>query len=253
MVSVANTGAGTPDPGASAATAAAAGAVAADTTEPLTVIGFGSLLSERSARSTFPDLTDFRLARLRGFRRVFRHPAGVFFERGIVPESDRQQCSSLSVEPCEKASCVVAVMKLPGLDMAALQKREEEYDLVKTDFYNLDGEDEKSAGSGLMCLPLKDDSDFIRRWGEERFQVAYGQYGIKCIWNEEEHRNILPCPVYLRHCVLAAKKAGEVAENSFLDDTFLVDRKTSIRQYLEARPDIMDLQPPDNLKERYNG
>jgi hypothetical protein len=37
----------------------------------MTIAGFGSLLSETSARSTFPNLQNFRLARVRGFRRVF--------------------------------------------------------------------------------------------------------------------------------------------------------------------------------------
>merc|ERR1712107_692300 len=68
-----------------------------DQPQALTVIGFGSLLSEKSARSTFPEATAFRLARVRGFRRVFRHPAGVFFERGIVPDTPgKLECSSLS-------------------------------------------------------------------------------------------------------------------------------------------------------------
>ncbi len=42
----------------------------------MTVAGFGSLLSQKSARSTFPDLANFRLARVRGWRRVFSHTAG---------------------------------------------------------------------------------------------------------------------------------------------------------------------------------
>ena len=42
----------------------------------MTVAGFGSLLSERSARSTFPELTNFRLATIAGWRRVFAHTAG---------------------------------------------------------------------------------------------------------------------------------------------------------------------------------
>lgn len=42
--------------------------------------------------------------------------------------------------------------------------------------------------------------------------------------------DILPCRVYLRHCVLAAKACGEVAYASFLDQTYLADRKTTIRE-----------------------
>eukprot|EP00930_Biecheleria_cincta_P061413 TRINITY_DN46986_c0_g1_i1.p1 TRINITY_DN46986_c0_g1~~TRINITY_DN46986_c0_g1_i1.p1 ORF type:complete len:225 (+),score=52.42 TRINITY_DN46986_c0_g1_i1:63-737(+) len=215
----------------------------------LTIIGFGSLLSEKSARSTFPDLTNFRLARVHGYCRVFRHPAGIFFERGIVPQGS-MEFSSLSVEPAAGRSIVVAVFETAGLDLDALQKREEEYDLVTTPYQQLDG----LEGNGLMCLPLKNDREgFVQRWGEDRFEQSYGRWGLETIWGFGSDSGILPCPVYLRHCVLAAAKAGEEASNSFLDVSFLADRKTSIRQYLEQRPDIMQTQPPESLINRYNG
>lgn len=45
-------------------------------------------LLERSAKSTFPDLVNFRVAKLNGFRRVFAHVAPIFFEREIArPET----------------------------------------------------------------------------------------------------------------------------------------------------------------------
>ncbi|KAM2001650.1 hypothetical protein ACFX15_025463 [Malus domestica] len=50
----------------------------------ISICGFGSLLSERSARSTFPELINFRESRLNGFRRVYAHMAPIFFERGIA-------------------------------------------------------------------------------------------------------------------------------------------------------------------------
>lgn len=216
----------------------------------LTIIGFGSLLSEKSARSTFPELTDFRLARVHGYRRFFRHPAGIFFERGIVPEGT-SEFSSLSVEPAEGQSIVVAVFKVAGLEHDALAKREEEYDLVTTPYKQLD---DGWEGEGLMCLPLKNDKEgFVQRWGAERFEHSYGQWGLQTIWGFGPDSGILPCPVYLRHCVLAAAKAGKEASDSFLDASFLADRKTSIREYLEQRPDIMQTQPPESLINRYNG
>ena len=46
-------------------------------------------MAERSARSTFPDLEGFRVAALRGFRRVFAHAAPIFFERGIAVEATK--------------------------------------------------------------------------------------------------------------------------------------------------------------------
>jgi len=218
---------------------------------PLTVIGFGSLLSERSARSTFPALTGFRLARVQGYRRVFRHPAGIFFERGIVP-AGTLEFSSLSVEPCDERSIVVAVMEIPGLDWDALARREEEFDLVMTPFQPLDQTGGDTQQQGLMCLPSSDEH-FVKKWGPGQMEKSYGQHGIVTIWGYGPDSGILPCPVYLRHCVLAAEKAGPVAFGSFLDDTFLADRKTSIREYLKSRPDIMTTLPPPSLTERYNG
>ena len=47
----------------------------------MTVVGFGSLLSERSSRFTFPDLKNFRIGIVEKYRRLYAHTSGVFFER----------------------------------------------------------------------------------------------------------------------------------------------------------------------------
>jgi len=44
----------------------------------VTIIGFGSLLSPRSAGTTFKNLQNFRVGRVDGWRRVFAH-VGVGF------------------------------------------------------------------------------------------------------------------------------------------------------------------------------
>ena len=33
----------------------------------------------------------------------------------------------------------------------------------------------------------------------------------------------------------------------------MVDRATSIREYIDQYPEVMNTEPPDNLKERYSG
>ena len=58
---------------------------------------------------------------------------------------------------------------------------------------------------------------------------------------------------YLRHCVLAVTKAGPAALDSFLDETFLVDRETPLRSYLDAHPYVMETLPPESLVGRYSG
>ena len=85
------------------------------------VVGYGSLLSERSALSTFESVENFRLgtgerergeerrrskptddrpaddATVRGYRRVFKHVAPIFLERGIAIR-ETMEMASLSVE-----------------------------------------------------------------------------------------------------------------------------------------------------------
>lgn len=88
----------------------------------VTIIGFGSLLSEISALSTCPGAKDFALGRVRGWRRVFAHPAHIFFERGIA-RPDTKQIASLSAEPLPGASFVVATFQVPQAELAALLAR----------------------------------------------------------------------------------------------------------------------------------
>ena len=59
------------------------------------MLGFGSLLSERSSRYTAPNLQNFRLARVRGWRRVFAHCAPIFFERGAFELQLAAVCTGL--------------------------------------------------------------------------------------------------------------------------------------------------------------
>ena len=63
----------------------------------------GSGGRERSSRTTFPTLANFRLGRIHGYRRIFAHPAAIFVERGIA-DLPSLQIASLSAEPCEVAA-----------------------------------------------------------------------------------------------------------------------------------------------------
>ena len=67
----------------------------------VTILGLGSLLSERSSRTTFPDLSNFRLGRVSNqYRRVFGHPASIFFQRGLA-DMETKEMSSLTAEEFE--------------------------------------------------------------------------------------------------------------------------------------------------------
>lgn len=215
----------------------------------ISICGFGSLLSEKSARSTFPDLKNFRVAALRGFRRVFAHVAPIFFERGIAIE-ETGEISSLSVEPCDGECIIVTVFEISRSLVPAFMEREHEFRFLAVVPEDLNGT--PFANPAVLCARFTDDEYFrIRcRGSKEIFFQRYGKYNIQKIWRDD----ILPCRIYLRHCVLAAKNLGKAAYDNFLDHTFISDRKTTIRVYLgSAGVGIMEEEPPESLKSRYGG
>jgi len=219
----------------------------------ITVLGFGSLLSERSARTTFPDLTDFRLCRINGYRRSFAHPAAIFFKRGIA-DPEKLRFASLSAEECEGASFVCTAFEVTDIGMGAFRELEEEFRLKMIPFAPLEAvtSTDEPAAKGLACLRWTDD-EYIAHWGRERYEKDYLAAGVKSIWGWAPDSGLEPCHPYLRHCVLAATKLGEVCLDSFLDATFLVDRSTPLRKYLDEHPEVMATMPPPELAERYGG
>ena len=223
-----------------------AGAAMAKTT----ILGFGSLLSEQSSRLTFPDLENFRLVRVPNYRRLMQHPASIFFQRGIADPQKKNWCS-LSAEPCPGGSFVACAFEVAfeGEQRAAYELREEEFDVVSAPYVTLDG---APAGEGLLCAQWTD-AAYKQKYGDAVYEERYGKYGVRQIWGWPRDCGATPCPVYLRHCVLAAGKAGPVASDSFLDETWLVDRQTTVRQFLAAHPEVMATRPPPELEGRYSG
>ncbi|KAK1744123.1 hypothetical protein QTG54_004656 [Skeletonema marinoi] len=242
----------------------------------ITILGFGSLLSEKSSRTTFPTLKNFRLGRVLDHRRTFAHPASIFFQRNIA-NLETLEISSLSVEYKEGCSMVCSVFEVPNEGLSAADapgdtfipsqkflEREEEFEITRVRYEELatsSTSGKQEIKEGVICRRSTDEA-YIARWGQERFQKNYLDYVIKTIWGWTE--GIRPCPVYLRHCILAAWSCdseekwskdgvGGICYNSFLDETVMVDRATSIREYIDQYPEVMNTEPPDNLKERYSG
>ncbi|CAK8563723.1 unnamed protein product [Lathyrus sativus] len=215
----------------------------------ISICGYGSLLSEKSARSTFPNLTNFRTARLTGFRRLFSVVAPVFFTHGIA-NLTTQEIAGLSVEPCQDETIIITVFDINKTEIPAFIQREREYSFLPVFPESLDGK--PFTNPAVLCASYTDEEFFKYRCSEGReiYFKQYGEYNIHKIWRD----NVFPCRVYLRHCVLAAKSLGNEVYNNFLDHTFIADRKTTIRQYFEkTSTGIMEEEPPESLKTRYGG
>jgi len=212
------------------------------------IIGFGSLLSQRSALSSFPNLKNFRIGRLCNWRRVFAHAPAIFAVRGIA-RFDTKEMSSLSIEECEGEELIVTLFEIPINELPSFYEREEEFRIVKAQAESLAGQLERNLA--LVCAAWNDE-DYKRERcnnSEEEFQKRYGRYGITKIWRND----ILPCRIYLRHCILAATKQGDLVLNNFLDHTYIADRKTTIREYINKNPTILTEEPPEELKYKYSG
>ncbi|XP_020523226.1 uncharacterized protein LOC18434692 isoform X2 [Amborella trichopoda] len=159
------------------------------------ICGFGSLLSERSARGTFPGLRNFRIAALRDFRRIYAHVAAFFYDRGIAKE-DTKEISSMSTEPCPGGYLIITVFEVPKSEAVALMERESEFRYIVVIPEELDGK--PFTHPAVLCARYSDEEFFHERCkgNKDIYFKHYGRVNIYQIWRND----ILPCRVYLRHC-----------------------------------------------------
>jgi len=230
----------------------------------VSIVGFGSLLSKNSALYTSPNLRNFSVVRVRGYRRVFAHTSPIFFSRNIARKETRE-IASLSVEECEDASFIGCRFEIPMEEYPALAMREAEFNF--TAVVTRDVETNEVVGEedvkSVCCVRGSDalyTSQYCKRVlfeGREEdsskcecVKCALKEFGEPMIWTDEL---IFPTRTYCRHCVLAARGLGKAVEDDFLDNTFLADRKTRLREHLERDPSILEELPPESLAVRYGG
>mmetsp|Transcript_9220 Transcript_9220/g.19995 ORF Transcript_9220/g.19995 Transcript_9220/m.19995 type:complete len:184 (+) Transcript_9220:264-815(+) len=182
-------------------------------------------------------------------RRVFAHPHLFLLGENIVDYPNTLNIASLSAEPAPPEVSFVAAafdVVLEDSQREAFLRREPEYKIDTTPFYALDDNNDGSEalGEGVVCLASKDlDIDLTRM-----------PDGMKTVWDWPRDSGLLPFSMYLRHCLLAVEKAGGAAYESFLNDTYLADRKTTLAEYLdEFGEEIMNSLPPPHLVNRFSG
>ena len=221
------------------------------------VVGFGSLLSRNSALFTAPNLRDFRVVRVHGYRRVFAHTSPIFFERNIA-NAETREIASLSVEEAKEHSFIGCRFEIPLKEYPALAVREAEFNFTGVETRDI-STNEVVGESLSVCCVRGSDEVYTRKYctkvleGDENCECVKCKlktFGEPMIWTDEL---ILPTRTYCRHCVLAARGLGKVIEDDFLDNTFLADRKTRLREHLEKDPSILEELPPESLAVRYGG
>ena len=81
------------------------------------------------------------------------------------------------------------------------------------------------------------------------------EHGLTSVWHWPQDSGLEPADIYLRHCLLANEKAGGEAARSFLHDTYLADRTTTLAAYLAspAGERVRACRPPEDLAKRFGG
>jgi len=200
----------------------------------ISVVGYGSLLSEHSARQTVPALDNFRLVRVPGFRRIFNKVGVVFLSRhGAAPDS--LFLASCSTEVSADSEIICSQFECSAEDFVELYEREHRFRWIEVDTVSLTGE----ITRGRMCTGYDDLEYRLNKCiTSQEYEVRVGRYYTGKVWRDD----ILPYPRYLAFCLQAAESQGVAVLDNFLDSSFLADGVTSIRCYLELDADTENPQ-----------
>ncbi len=197
----------------------------------ISVVGFGSLLSEVSARETVPALANYRLVRVPGYRRVFDKVGIVFISRhGESPDS--LELASCSTEADANCEIIAAQFECSEQDFLQLYEREHRYRWVEVETHHCQtGE----RARGRMCTGYSDlDYRLNKCVTDAEYHHRVGQYYQGGLWRQD----ILPNPRYLGFCLQAAASQGVAVLDNFLDSSFTADGRP-LRDYLRQRPELM--------------
>ncbi|MFC6669300.1 gamma-glutamylcyclotransferase family protein [Marinobacterium aestuariivivens] len=198
------------------------------------VFGYGSLLSEGSARETVPGLERFRLVRVPGYRRIFNKVGVVFFSRHRADPASLE-IASCSTEPAPGCEIICSAFDCPEADFEALYEREHRFRWIEVEAREADG----SIRPGRICTRYSDEEYRLNKCiTEAEYQRRVGQYYPGRLWRDD----ILPFPRYLRFCLQAAASQGPEVLDNFLDSSFLADGRTRLRHYLERCQPPLDWQ-----------
>ncbi|MDO6513073.1 gamma-glutamylcyclotransferase [Neptuniibacter sp. 2_MG-2023] len=201
------------------------------------IIGYGSLLSEGSARETVPSLENFRIVEVSGYKRVFNKVGVVFFSRHNAT-ADSQEIACCSTLEARDSTIICSQFECSDDAYHALYEREHRYDWLEVDTFH----PEEGVSRGFMCTTNTDTAYRQTKCAsEQEYYERVGQYYSGQLWRND----ILPFPRYLAFCLQAAEGQGAEVLDNFLDSSFLADGNTSIRAYLKEAPHLENWREMD--------
>lgn len=208
----------------------------------VTIVGYGTLVNETSARSTTPGLTNWRYGRVAGYARVFDLVSIINIRRGL---GTGLQLASNTARPMEGVELWVSLFDIPEEEFADLEVRERRLRTSEVQYTEVDS---GSTGTAYIFTQYSDKEYREERAIGELWEEEVGQYYPgRCIYRSD----LLPLPGYLQRVADAYAGVSDAYSDHYLDTTFLGDATTSIRQYIanvgeEAAYNLLDPDAPPN-------
>lgn len=185
--------------------------------------GYGSLVYENWAKASVPELQNFSFYNLTGYRRVFGkvHPFCIYRNEA---NWDTMEAAACFIEPDPESKLIVSGFEVPASEYPELRKRECDYREITVTLKNNDATKTAKVFEGYgtdanFPAPL---ADIYSHW----------PWMIQKYQGDIYRNDILPSQPYLWRCLSAHALAGDEALNNFLDTTYLADRKTTLRTYI---------------------
>jgi len=187
------------------------------------VVGYGTLLSEASARRTCPSVERFRIVRVSGFIRLFNKVSPAWRRR--YDGDDPLAIAVLATRKRAGASFLGTTFDVDDSDFLALFEREHHYRWVEVACE----EEHGVSTTGRMCVEWTDaDYRLNRCVTADEYERRVGRHYDGALWRDD----VRPSPPYLTACLEAARSLGPRVDEDFRRTTFLADGRTSIASWL---------------------
>jgi hypothetical protein len=191
------------------------------------VIGYASLLSPKSIKRLFPNVGDIVPVKIPGHARCFNSYGTLSVDKGLAKRDGKHLAHA-------------AAMLRPGSMIYALAFQQDKKDLEAYRRYEFRYDQREISvlkrGSGdtlraTICYESADHLMDTSLAGVKDIYALYAQYNVESFWNRPD----LPAETYLQHCLAAARELGPDFIGNFLDTSYIHDRETSLRSYLEGQ------------------
>jgi cation transport regulator ChaC len=194
------------------------------------IFGYGSLMSEKSLKTTMPSARNLLPAELLGFQRVFSLVA-IYSIKNHLANEETKEMATMAIYPRSGSKVLGCVFEIESSELEAYFEREHPYKRVQAEVTVY--EDNHGPHRQLCWTVCEQTTNAEYRalvGSDEEWYRRVGQYYVGLLWDRTD---ILPTLHYSILVLLAAWNfRGEEWTRNMLDDCVLADRTTSLRAYL---------------------